>query len=104
MAAHQSVFSVMALFLLRFRGSGFKGSGFRVEGFRVQGVSPAAGLKSLSALGGFCSSIFDILRFAVQSRLGHGSARFDRNRNIDLQSLIRIFGYSAEWKNLIGVG
>ena len=32
---------------------------------------------------------FEILRFAVQSRPGHRSGRFDRNGDIDLWSLIR---------------
>ncbi len=37
----------------------------------------------------FHPSTFDILRFAVQSRLVHRSGRFDRNGGIDLRNLIR---------------
>ena len=34
-------------------------------------------------------SLFDILQFAVQSRLGHRNGRFDRNGDINMRSLIQ---------------
>ena len=34
-------------------------------------------------------SLFDILQFAVQSRLGHRNGRFDRNGDINLRSLMQ---------------